>query len=85
MFYFTRRTNEEVDPGGVGIDYRLRIRISPTESIRYRTQYIEIRKQEKTRGGGDRSDGGWTYGHSALPDRNYLQNGLGLSCAPGEA
>ena len=39
----------------------------------------------KARSGGDRSDEGWTHGHSALPDRNYLQNGLGRSCAPGEA
>ena len=27
----------------------------------------------KAHGGGDRLDGGWTYGHSAPPDRNYLQ------------
>jgi len=40
---------------------------------------------EKIRGGGDRWDGDWTYGHSALPNRNPLQNGLRQSCAPGEA
>jgi hypothetical protein len=28
------------------------------------------------RAGGNRFDGGWTYDHSALLDRNYLQNGL---------
>jgi hypothetical protein len=26
------------------------------------------------RSGGDRTGGGWTYGHYALTDRNYLQN-----------